>query len=73
MHEAARVPPNQAKPGVMGWVGARPNRIVFKRELETFIHPHTYSPSHPLFIFLPLLVAVSGCRFASLNLRMLYY
>ncbi|MGO9374331.1 MAG: hypothetical protein ACLQBD_19855 [Syntrophobacteraceae bacterium] len=32
--------------------------FVFERELETSIHPPTYSPIHLLFFFLPLLVAV---------------
>jgi hypothetical protein len=43
--------------------------------MESFIHPPTYSPIHPFFLFLPLLlpllvavsIAVSGCRFAEPN------
>jgi hypothetical protein len=38
--------------------GFAASRANFKRESETFIRPHTYSPIHLLFFFLPFLVAV---------------
>jgi hypothetical protein len=37
---------------------ARSNRIVFERDLATFIHPRAHSPIHLLLLFLPLPVAV---------------
>jgi hypothetical protein len=37
-----------------GW-HARSNKIVFERDLETFIHPRAHSPIHPRFSFSKLL------------------
>ncbi|MGO9530948.1 MAG: hypothetical protein ACLP3B_07180, partial [Syntrophobacteraceae bacterium] len=56
------VPPNQPLNGCSEIGRGESNRIVFERELETFIHPHVHSPIHLLFIFLPFLVATSRCR-----------